>query len=96
MEGRAKLFAHPIHQTLIMFPLGLLATSFIFDLVASATDRSVFADAAFWMITSGIIGGLLAAVFGLVDWLVIPSGTRAKRIGGSTASATSSWSACSP
>ena len=26
-------------------------------------------------------GGLLAAVFGLIDWLAIPAGTRAKRIG---------------
>jgi uncharacterized membrane protein len=33
------------------------------------------------MIASGVVGGLLAAVFGLVDWLGIPSGTRAKRIG---------------
>jgi len=33
------------------------------------------------MIAAGIIGGLLSAVFGLVDWLAIPSGTRAKRIG---------------
>lgn len=28
-----------------------------------------------------MIGGLAAAVFGLIDWLAIPSGTRAKRIG---------------
>jgi uncharacterized membrane protein len=33
------------------------------------------------MIAAGIIGGLLAAVFGFVDWLAIPSGTRAKTIG---------------
>jgi uncharacterized membrane protein len=33
------------------------------------------------MIGAGIMGGLLAAVFGLVDWLAIPSGTRAKSIG---------------
>jgi uncharacterized membrane protein len=33
------------------------------------------------MIAAGIIGGLCAAVFGLVDWLAIPRGTRAKRIG---------------
>jgi uncharacterized membrane protein len=33
------------------------------------------------MIAAGIIGGLCAAVFGLVDWLAIPNGTRAKRIG---------------
>jgi uncharacterized membrane protein len=33
------------------------------------------------MIGAGIMGGLLAAVFGLVDWLAIPSGTRAKSVG---------------
>ena len=33
------------------------------------------------MIAAGIIGGLLSAVFGLVDWWAIPSGTRAKAIG---------------
>jgi uncharacterized membrane protein len=28
-----------------------------------------------------VITGLLAALFGLIDWLAIPPGTRAKRIG---------------
>ena len=27
MESRALLFGHPIHQMLIVFPLGLLATA---------------------------------------------------------------------
>ena len=81
MESRAKLFGHPIHQMLIVFPLGLLATSFIFDVVYLATENGRFADISFWMIASGIIGGLLAGVFGLIDWLAIPKHTRAKRIG---------------
>jgi uncharacterized membrane protein len=33
------------------------------------------------MIAAGIIAGLLAAVFGAIDWSAIPSGTRAKRVG---------------
>jgi uncharacterized membrane protein len=36
---------------------------------------------SFWLISAGIIGGLLAALFGLVDWLSIPNGTRAKSVG---------------
>jgi len=36
---------------------------------------------SFWMIAAGVIGGLVAAVFGLIDWLAIPSGTRAKAVG---------------
>jgi len=41
----------------------------------------MFATAAYWNIAGGILAGLLAAVFGLIDWLAIPAGTRAKRIG---------------
>jgi uncharacterized membrane protein len=81
MESKAKLFGHPIHQMLIVFPLGLLATSFIFDIVYLSTHNGRFGDISFWMIASGIIGGLLAAVFGLIDWIAIPAQTRAKRIG---------------
>ena len=33
MNSRAKLFGHPIHQMLIVFPLGLLAAAVIFDVV---------------------------------------------------------------
>jgi uncharacterized membrane protein len=33
------------------------------------------------MIAAGIIGALAAAIFGLIDWLAIPSGTRAKAVG---------------
>jgi uncharacterized membrane protein len=81
MKTRATLFGHPIHQMLIVFPLGLLATSFVFDIVHRATGSARFADISFVMIISGIIGGLLAAVFGFVDWLSIPRETRAKRVG---------------
>jgi uncharacterized membrane protein len=82
MEARAKLFGHPIHQMLIVFPLGLLATALFFDLISLALDRhpGLF-TASFYMIAAGIIGGLLAAVFGAIDFLKIPSGTRAKRVG---------------
>ena len=33
MESKAKLLGHPIHPMLIVFPLGLLATSVAFDIV---------------------------------------------------------------
>ena len=81
MRAKARLLGHPIHQMLIVFPLGLLATSFFFDLIRLAADRPGLSVAAYYMIAAGIISGLLAAVFGLIDWLAIPSGTRAKGIG---------------
>ena len=81
MESRAKLLGHPIHQMLIVFPLGLLATAVIFDVIYLATGNPRWAEIAYWLIAAGIIGGLTAAVFGLIDWLGIPANTRAKRIG---------------
>jgi uncharacterized membrane protein len=81
MEARAKLLGHPIHPMLIPFPLGLLTTAAIFDVIYLVTTKPGLAAAAFFAIAAGIVGGLLAAVFGLVDWLAVPAGTRAKRIG---------------
>lgn len=81
MESKVKAFGHPIHPMLIVFPLGLLATSLIFDIVHWITSNGFFSVVAFWMIAAGVIGGLLAAVFGLIDWLAVPGGTRAKAVG---------------
>jgi uncharacterized membrane protein len=77
----ARLLGHQIHPMLIVFPLGLLAVSVLFDLAYVAGGNEAFAETAYWNILAGIIGGLLAAVFGFWDWLTIPGGTRAKRIG---------------
>ena len=81
MESKAKAFGHPIHQMLVVFPLGLLATAVIFDLITLGSGAPQWSKAAFYMMGAGIIGGLAAAIFGLVDWLAIPSGTRAKAVG---------------
>jgi uncharacterized membrane protein len=81
MESRAKLLGHPIHPMLIVLPLGLFITAVIFDALYMWRGNPTFAVVAYWNIAAGIIGGLLAAIFGLIDWLSIPEGTRAKRIG---------------
>src|SRR6184192_566697 len=81
MESRAKLLGHPIHPMLIVFPLGLLATAIAFDIVGLVQTNSSWFGISYWMIAAGIIGGLLAAIFGLIDWVGIPAGTRAKTVG---------------
>jgi len=81
MESRLKLVGHPVHPMLIVLPLGLLAMAVVFDVVYLVSGDETFANVAFWDMTAGIIGGLAAAIFGLIDWLAIPRGTRARRIG---------------
>jgi uncharacterized membrane protein len=81
MESRTKVMGHPVHPMLVVFPLGLFITSLVFDLLYVWNDNPTFAQVALWNIAVGIAGGLLAAVFGLIDWLAIPGGTRARRLG---------------
>jgi uncharacterized membrane protein len=81
MESKVKLFGHPIHPMLIVFPLGLLAIAVLFDIARMITGNDALASVAYWNIAAGIVGGLAAAIFGLLDWLNIPAGTRAKQIG---------------
>ncbi len=81
MESRFKVAGHPAHQMLIVFPLGLLATAVVFDVIFLVTDDPSWTQAAYYMIGAGLITGLVAAVPGAVDWMAIPRGTRAKRVG---------------
>ncbi len=81
MQAKAKLLGHPVHQMLIVFPLGLLAMGVIFDLIYLGTETQIYGAVAYWMLVAGIVGGLVAAPFGFIDWLAIPRGTRAKRVG---------------
>ncbi len=81
MESRAKLFGHAIHPILVAFPIGLLSTAVVFDVIYLLTGSGRWADVSFWMIAAGVLGGFAAAVFGLIDLLAIPPGTRAQMVG---------------
>ena len=81
MKAQATFLGHAVHPMLIVFPLGLFPVAVIFDLIYWFTHTPRWAEMSYWIIAAGIIGALLAAVFGLIDWLKIPSGTRAKSVG---------------
>jgi uncharacterized membrane protein len=81
MESRTKVAGHPVHPMLVAFPIGLLLTAVIFDIIYLVSDEPRWAEVSWYMIAAGVVGGLAAAVPGLIDWLAIPRDTRAKRIG---------------
>lgn len=81
MEARAKLFGHPIHQMMIVLPLGLLTGVVIFDAVHLITGGAQWTVVSYWLIPAGVVSGLVAALFGFLDWTKIPAETRAKRVG---------------
>ena len=81
MESKTKLLGHPAHQIVVAFPLGLLGTAALFDAIYVVRGNGMWPVVAYYMIGAGVASGLVAAVFGLIDYLSIPSETRAKRIG---------------
>jgi len=66
---------------LIVFPLGLLGIAVVFDLLYLMPGNDLFPVVSYWNIAAGVVAGLVAALFGLLDWLNIPGGTRAKATG---------------
>lgn len=88
MESRVTIFGHPVHQVLVSFPLGVLAFAVVSDAAAAlACRRRVRRARSAWKRTAkaamgaGLVGGVMAAPFGLADYLAVPHRTRAKAVG---------------
>lgn len=81
MESKSKLFGHPTHPILIALPLGLFTASLLFDALAKARKNPTNAKISRALVGVGVLSGMGAAVPGLIDYLAIPDGTRAKRVG---------------
>jgi len=76
MESQIKIMGHPGPSD-ADWPLSGFSR---FRIGYLRTGNSEFAIVSYWMISAGIIGGLLSAIFGAVDWW-IPFNTRAKAVG---------------
>ena len=68
----ATIAKHPVHPMLVPFPIGLWVFSLIADVVFLAGwGPPVWNDVAFYSMAGGTIAALLAAPFGLLDFLSI-------------------------
>jgi len=73
-------YGHPFHPILITIPIGAWISSLVFDLIALfVDDPEPYVLGAQVLIVIGIIGALLAAIFGFIDFTGIASNTPAKR-----------------
>jgi uncharacterized membrane protein len=69
MGSRASIRNHPIHPMLVVFPIGLFIFSLVCDLAYHAGSHNVFwKGMAFYTMLGGVIGALLAAVPGFIDY----------------------------
>jgi uncharacterized membrane protein len=55
---------HPIHPMVVHFPIALLITSVVFDLLATRWRRESFQEAGFYTLLAGLLGAVVAVVTG--------------------------------
>ena len=81
MRTPASIAGHPIHPMIVPLAIGGFLLSFIFDVVCLATGHvDPWSTVAYYTMIGGVVGALIAAVFGLVDLLSLPTG-HTKNIG---------------
>jgi uncharacterized membrane protein len=81
MESEVKLLGHPIHPMLVVFPAGLFTVSVLFDVLYRVIREPGLSIAAYYMIAAGLVSGVLAAIFGAMDWIRLPYNSRAWNMG---------------
>lgn len=77
MRTPASIAGHPIHPMIVPIPIGLWIFSLVCDLIAAGgSSNPAWQTVALYTMGGGIVGALLAAVFGLIDLISLPPGPR--------------------
>lgn len=71
MSSPASIAKHPIHPMLVAFPVGLWVFALVCDVVHLAGGGPAWGTVALYSIGGGIVGALLAAIPGFIDYLSI-------------------------
>ena len=68
-RSTASIAGHPIHPMLVPFPIVCFVGTLLTDIAYWRTADMIWADFSAWLVTVGVIMGILAAIAGLTDFL---------------------------
>jgi uncharacterized membrane protein len=71
MKTPASIGSHPIHPMLIPFPFALWFFSLVADAIYFVSGATVWETVAFYTLAGGIVGAVMAAVPGIIDYFSI-------------------------
>lgn len=69
LHSTAQIARHPIHPMLVPIPITCFIGALLTDIVYYATAEMMWADFSAWLLIVGLIGGVLAGLAGLTDFL---------------------------
>ena len=73
-------YGHPFHPILVTIPIGAWAASLVFDILGFASeDPEPYVRGAWILIVIGLVGAVLAAIWGFLDYLQLGRTTSARR-----------------
>ena len=75
-----SIAAATMHALLVTLPVGALACSVLFDVASHLAQRIEFARPSFWLVTVGLVAGVVAGLVGLVAAARLPHGSPARRL----------------
>ena len=73
LQGKGAIFGHPIHPILVDFPIAFLMAVLVSDVVFAFNGQFFWAQSSLYGLGAAILVGILAAVFGLIDFLSVPA-----------------------
>ena len=71
MRSRASIAGHPLHPAMVAIPVGAFTLTLVADVLALATGNLAWGDTARFTLLVGVVGALLAAVLGFVDYFTV-------------------------
>ena len=71
MASPASVRKHPLHPMLVAVPIGLWVFAVVCDVVAASGETGAWRSVALYCVAGGIVGAVLAAVPGLIDYFSI-------------------------
>lgn len=71
MSTRASVHNHPIHPMVIVLPIGLWVFSIVCYAIFLASGTLVWRTVSLYSMGGGVIGGILAAIPGIIDFLTL-------------------------
>jgi uncharacterized membrane protein len=80
MQGKAQVAGHPLHPVLVTVPIGCWVAAVAADIISIWQGPVFWAEMSTWLILFGVIGALVAAFFGFIDYISAPMSARAKSI----------------
>ena len=73
IPSTAAIYSHPLHPMFVTFPIAFFTGTLLSDIAFLWSGDPFWARASFWLVTAGLVGGVLAALAGVTDFLSIPA-----------------------